>query len=126
MISDPKTWTWEQVRKVSDIEKRSNSCVQTLFESLVVLHLLSPIGQRKPSGQAQSQCGREPSKGTDTERHKQNEGDFLGGPMVGTSPSDTGSASSIPGWGIVVPHALWSRDQGIAQRQCCNKFNKDI
>ena len=96
--------------------------MQTLFESLVVLRLLSPIGRRKPSGQAQSQYGREPSKGTDTERHEQSEGDFLGGSMVGTSPSDTGSASSVLGWGTVIPHALWSRDQGIAQRQCCKKI----
>ena len=33
--------------------------------------------------------------------------DFPGGPVVGTSPSNAGGVSSIPGQGAKIPHALW-------------------
>lgn len=44
--------------------------MQTLFKSLVVSHLLSPIGQGKRHGQVQSQCGRELIKGIDRDINK--------------------------------------------------------
>ena len=37
-------------------------------------------------------------------------GDFPGGPVVKTSPSNTGDAGSIPGWGAKIPRALWPKN----------------
>ena len=33
--------------------------------------------------------------------------------MVKTSPSNTGDAGSISGWGIKIPHSSWSKNQSI-------------
>ena len=49
-----------------------------------------------------------------------------GGPGVKTLPSNAGGAGLIPGRGAQIPHALWPKNQGIKQKQCCNKFNKDF
>ena len=46
--------------------------------------------------------------------------------MVKTSPSNAGGASSIPGQGAEIPHASWSKNQNIKQKQYCNKFNKNF
>lgn len=54
-----------------------------------------------------------PSKGTS-----------LGGPVAGTSPSNAGGMGSILGQQAKLPCA--SRDQNIEQKQCWNKFNKDL
>ena len=35
--------------------------------------------------------------------------DFLGDPVVKTSPSNVGGASSIPSQGAKTPHAFWSK-----------------
>ena len=51
-------------------------------------------------------------------------GDFPGGPMVKPSPSNTGCADSIPGWGAKIPHASRPKNQNIKQKQYCNKFIK--
>ena len=56
----------------------------------------------------------------DEEIHK---GDFPGGPVVKTSPSNTGGEGSIPG-GELRSHMV--RGQKIKQKQYCNKFNKDF
>ena len=37
--------------------------------------------------------------------------DFLGGPVVKTSPSNAGGASSIPGQGTKIPHASQPKTQ---------------
>ena len=62
-----------------------------------------------------------------------NKGDFPGGPLVGTLPSGAGGVGSIPGPGAKIPHpgakiphASWPKNQGIEQRQYCNKFYKDF
>ena len=52
--------------------------------------------------------------------------DLPGGPVAGISPATAGSAFSVPGWEARIPHASWQKDQTIEQRQCCNKFNKDL
>ena len=52
--------------------------------------------------------------------------DLPGGPVAGISPATAGSAFSVPGWEARIPHASWPRDQTTEQRQCCNKFNKDL
>ena len=52
--------------------------------------------------------------------------DFLGGPVVKTSPSNAGGVGSIPGQGAKIPHALWPKNQNIKQKQYCDKFNKDF
>ena len=52
--------------------------------------------------------------------------DFLGGPVLKTLPSNTGSASSIPGQGTRIPHTLWPKSQNIKQKQYYSKFNKDF
>ena len=36
---------------------------------------------------------------------------FAGGPVVRTSPSNTGHAGSIPGWGARIPHAVRPKNQ---------------
>ena len=36
-------------------------------------------------------------------------GDFPGGPVVKTSPSDAGNVGSIPGWGAKIQHASWPK-----------------
>ena len=52
-------------------------------------------------------------------------GDFPGGPVVKTSPSNAGGVGSIPGRGDKIPHALRPEKQNIKQKQYCNEFNKD-
>ena len=46
--------------------------------------------------------------------------------MVKTLPSNAGGASSIPGQGDKIPHALWPKNENIKQKQYCKKFNKDF
>ena len=46
--------------------------------------------------------------------------------MVKISPSNAGSAGSIPSKGTKIPHALGPRNQNIRQKLCCNKFNEDF
>ena len=53
-------------------------------------------------------------------------GDFPGGPVVGTSPSNAGGVGLIPGQGAKIPHASTPKSQNIKQKQYCNKFNKDF
>ena len=53
-------------------------------------------------------------------------GDFPGGPVVKTLPSNAGGAGLIPGQGAKIPHALWPKHQNIKQKQCCNKFNRNF
>ena len=55
-----------------------------------------------------------------------NGGDFPGGSVVKTLPSDAGGAGSIPGQGAKIPHASWPKNQNIKPKQYCNKFNKDF
>ena len=52
--------------------------------------------------------------------------DFLGGPVVKTSPSNVGGAGLIPGRVAKIPHALGPKNQNIKQKQYCNKFNEDF
>ena len=51
------------------------------------------------------------------------DGDFPGGQVVKTSPSNAGRAGSIPGQGAKIPHASRPKNQNIKQKQYCNKFN---
>ena len=44
--------------------------------------------------------------------------DFPGGPVVKTSPSNTGAVGSIPGWGAKISHALGPKKS--KQKQYCN------
>ena len=47
--------------------------------------------------------------------------------MVKTLPSNNaGGAGLIPGQGTKIPHASWSKNQNVKQKQCCNKFNEDL
>ena len=55
-----------------------------------------------------------------------NAGDFLGSPVMKTSPSNAGSVDSIPGWGAKIPHASWPENQEPTIEVICNKFNKDL
>ena len=43
--------------------------------------------------------------------------DIPGGPVVKTSPSTAGGAGSIPGQRAKIPHASWSKNQNIKQKQ---------
>ena len=57
---------------------------------------------------------------------KQYGGDFPGGPVVKTSPSNAGGVGSIPVRGAKILHASQPKNQNIKQKQYCNKFNKDF
>ena len=37
-------------------------------------------------------------------------GNFPGGPVVKTSPSNAGGAGLIPGLGTIIPHASWPKN----------------
>ena len=52
--------------------------------------------------------------------------DFFGDPVVKTSPSNVGDLNLIPGQGAKITHDLQPKKQDIKQKQCCNKFNKDL
>ena len=41
-------------------------------------------------------------------------------------PVQAGGASSIPGQGVKIPHALGPKHQNIKQKRYCNTFNKDF
>ena len=49
-----------------------------------------------------------------------------GRPVAGTSPSNTGGLSVIPGWGTKIPQASWPQKANVEQKQYCNKLNKDV
>ena len=51
-------------------------------------------------------------------------GDFPGGPVVKTSPSDARGAGSIPGQGGRIPYTLQPKNQNIKQKQYSNNVNK--
>ena len=53
-------------------------------------------------------------------------GNFLGSPMVKTSPSNGAGTGSIPGWRAKMPRASRPENQNRRQKQYCNKFNKDL
>ena len=55
-----------------------------------------------------------------------NFGDFLGSPMVKTSPAKARGVGLIPGQGAKIPHVLQSKNQNIKQKQYSNKFNEDF
>ena len=57
---------------------------------------------------------------------KHDAGDFAGGPVVKTLPSNAGGAGSIPGWGAKIPQASRPKKQNKKQKQDCSKFNKDF
>ena len=52
--------------------------------------------------------------------------DFLGSPVVKTSPSSEVGAGSITGWGASILHARQPKNQNRKQKQYCNKLNKDF
>ena len=43
-------------------------------------------------------------------------GDFPGGPVVKTSPSNAGGVGSIPGRGAKVPHVSWPKEKETKNR----------
>ena len=53
-------------------------------------------------------------------------GDFSGGPVVKTSPSNAEGAGSISPWGTKILHALWPKNQNKKQKQYCHTFNKNF
>ena len=42
------------------------------------------------------------------------------------SPSDAGGGGSICGWGAKIPRASQPINQNIKQKQCCDKFSKNL
>ena len=54
--------------------------------------------------------------------------DFLGSPVVKTSPSNEVGAGSIPGPSAKISHASQpkKKEENIKEQQYCNKFNKDF
>jgi len=51
--------------------------------------------------------------------------DFLGHPVVKTSPSNAGGTGSISGQVAKIPHAS-QPEQNVKQNQCFNRFDKDF
>ena len=54
------------------------------------------------------------------------QGNFPGGPVVETLPSNAGGVGLIPGYVAKISSALQPKNQSIKQEQHCNKFNKDF
>ena len=52
--------------------------------------------------------------------------DFLGGPVVKTSPSNAGDVGLILVGELKFPYASQPKNENIQQKQCCNKFNEDF
>ena len=50
-------------------------------------------------------------------------GDFPGGSVTGTSPSNTEGVGLIPSPGAGIPRAGWPKNQNIKHKQYSNKFN---
>ena len=59
-------------------------------------------------------------------RLKKNTSGEYSGPGFKTSPSSAGDAGLIPSQGGKIPQALWPRNQNRKQKECCNKFNKNL
>ena len=53
-------------------------------------------------------------------------GDFPGGPVIKTSPSNAGDEGSDSSRRAKMPHAPGPKNQNVKQKQYCNKFNKDF
>ena len=51
---------------------------------------------------------------------------FPGGPVVKTLSSSAEGMGSIPGQRAKISHSSQPKNQSIKQKQCCNKFNKDL
>ena len=51
---------------------------------------------------------------------------LLWGPVVKTLPSSAGGDVSVPGQRAKIPHASGPKSKDIKQKQCCNKFHKDL
>ena len=68
-----------------------------------------------------------PFKSSFIKKKKKNQGwgDFPGGPVIKTSPSNAEGEGLIPGWAAKIPHALRPKNQNMKQKQNCNKLNKD-
>ena len=43
-----------------------------------------------------------------------------------TLSSNAAYTGLVPGWEAKIPHALWTRNRSIKQKQYCNKLNKDF
>ena len=52
-------------------------------------------------------------------------GEFPGGPVVKTSPSNARVTVSVPSQGAKIPHAFWPKIQNIEKKQYCSKSNKN-
>ena len=55
---------------------------------------------------------------------KHDAGDFAGGPVVKTLPSNAEEVGLIPGWEAKIPQASWPKNK--IRKQYCSKFNKDF
>ena len=53
-------------------------------------------------------------------------GDFPGGPVVKTLPSNAGGMGSSPCQGAKILYASWPKNQKVKQKQYCNKLNEDL
>ena len=47
----------------------------------------------------------------DGKKTKEPKRDFSGSPVVKALPPHAGGANSIPGWGVKISYALWSKSQ---------------
>ena len=55
---------------------------------------------------------------------KKKEKDFLGGPLVKTSPSNVGNVGLIPGQRAKIPHVSQPETQNMEWKQYGNKFKR--
>ena len=51
---------------------------------------------------------------------------FLGGPVIKTSPSSAGGMSLVPVRGTKILQASWAKNQNIKYKLYSNKFNRDF
>ena len=77
-----------------------------------------------PTECASQQTVRWKGTGENSEMKINLRGDFPGGPVVKTLPSNAWGAGSVPGGVDNIPHASGPKNQNIKQKQYCNKPNK--
>ena len=87
---------------------------------------VSHAAARVPEAHPLRPASRGSGSWRDTPSQSPPTGDFPGGPVVKTLPSNAGGVGSIPGWGARIPQASRPKSKSIKQKQYCNKFNKDF
>ena len=94
------------------VYKKLSSCALSLSSSLSLLSLFLSVSPPANNHVSELRCG--------------SSGDFPGGPVIKTLPSNAGDEGSDSSRGAKMPHAPGPKNQNIKQKQYCIKFNKNF